>query len=103
MAFAKQQKAGPLRILGSVEFMGRDFLCDARALIPRPETEELVEKILAPHLLPNALAALEVGSGQTAALASRLAALGFTSISTATISSLPPSRLLNSSSPRKTS
>ena len=29
-------------ILGNVDFMGKEFLSDKRALIPRPETEELV-------------------------------------------------------------
>jgi len=33
-------------ILGSVFFRQREFKCDSRALIPRPETEELAEWIL---------------------------------------------------------
>ena len=49
-------------ILGTVEFAGREFLCDKRALIPRPETEEMVELTLQLDL-NDQLQVLDVGTG----------------------------------------
>ena len=49
-------------LLGTVEFHGRPFASDGRALIPRPETEQLVELILALDLGPQARCA-DIGTG----------------------------------------
>jgi release factor glutamine methyltransferase len=62
----RRRAAGePLQhLLGSVEFLGRSFKTDARALIPRPETELLAQKILDRHPAPPArLADIGTGSG----------------------------------------
>jgi release factor glutamine methyltransferase len=48
-------------LLGTVEFCGHVFKCDARALIARPETELLVEFILKEY--PTAKSFLDIGTG----------------------------------------
>lgn len=49
-------------LLGTVEFCGRIFKSDARALIPRPETEQLVERALS-HPAPSSILDVATGSG----------------------------------------
>jgi release factor glutamine methyltransferase len=50
-------------LLGSVTFHRRDFKTDARALIPRPETEELAEWLLKNTTLPESPRILDMGCG----------------------------------------
>ncbi len=50
-------------LLGSVTFHRRDFKTDARALIPRPETEELAEWLLKNVKLPENPRVLDMGCG----------------------------------------
>jgi len=67
-AVARRRAGEPVAyILGRREFYGRDFLCSPAALIPRPETEHLVEQVLAllPPAVPGQAAPtlLDVGTG----------------------------------------
>ena len=52
-------------IIGSAEFFGMELKVDERVLIPRPETEELVELILAENPKKN-LKVLDIGTGSGA-------------------------------------
>src|SRR5437016_7658159 len=49
-------------LLGNVEFCGSIFLCDKRAMVPRPETEELVEFLKSEIRNPKS-EILDVGTG----------------------------------------
>ncbi len=63
---ARLAEGGPLQyILGEAEFMGRVFTCDHRALIPRPETEQLTAWLLeeAPLWQDKAAVIADVGTG----------------------------------------
>ncbi|MDG7423422.1 peptide chain release factor N(5)-glutamine methyltransferase [Streptococcus pneumoniae] len=52
-------------IIGQADFYGMDLKVDERVLIPRPETEELVELILTENLETN-LSVLDIGTGSGA-------------------------------------
>ena len=68
-------------ILGSCEFMGLEFKVDENVLIPRPDTEVLVEEVLKykPH------SALDIGTG-SGAIAVSLAHYGVKSVTACDIS-----------------
>lgn len=73
--FVKRRIAGePLQhLLGEWDFYGRVFAVDARALIPRPETEQLVALVLASLSGDSSLRVADVGTG-SGAIAVTLAA-----------------------------
>src|SRR5204863_7874558 len=60
----KRRGAGePLQhLLGTVEFCGHVFLCDKRAMVPRRETEELVEFLVSKIQNPKSKS-VDAGTG----------------------------------------
>jgi release factor glutamine methyltransferase len=64
---ARAEQGEPIQyIIGTVDFRGLEILCDRRALIPRPETELLVEEVLlstAQSLKPFSVADVCTGTG----------------------------------------
>jgi len=63
-ALKRRGEGVPLQhLLGSVGFRQLEFKCDARALIPRPETEELAELVAKRFPPPEGAAILDMGCG----------------------------------------
>lgn len=57
-------KRYPLQyILGQVEFYGSKFIVNQDVLIPRPETEELVDKVINEYNINNDYKILDIGTG----------------------------------------
>ncbi len=67
-AICRLENNEPLQhVLGYCEFYGRKFKCDGRALVPRPETEELVDWIVSNWSTVNGqqstVKILDIGTG----------------------------------------
>ncbi|MCB1230708.1 MAG: peptide chain release factor N(5)-glutamine methyltransferase, partial [Verrucomicrobiae bacterium] len=60
----RRARGEPLQhLMGTVEFCGREFASDGRALIPRPETEELVDRVRKLRPWPEGVRVLDMGAG----------------------------------------
>ncbi len=63
-ALIQLQEQEPIQyITGHAEFYGRNFKVSPSVLIPRPETEELVDKIIQKHQASSDLRILDIGTG----------------------------------------
>jgi release factor glutamine methyltransferase len=89
----RRGKGEPLQhLLGTVEFCDLEFLTDSRALVPRPETEELTHHLLS-LTWPQGATILDMGCGSGVigiSLAQHLAARGGARV---TLSDLSPEAL----------
>ena len=63
-ALEKLKKEKPIQyILGKTEFYGFTFLVDSYTLIPRPETEELVDWVLEEVNVKQSIKIIDIGTG----------------------------------------
>ena len=66
-AVSRRELHEPIQyITGEVEFYGLSLCVDSRVLIPRPETEHLVESVLERAAMDNPLRIVDVGTGSGA-------------------------------------